>query len=80
MFYCLGVQDGRTDLHEAAGNGHVDVVKLLLSEGAAVNAVDKVTLIITLSCWQFESAFALAVHRVHCERSGCAVMGANEYG
>ena len=80
MFYCLDVQYGRTPLHEAAGNGHVDVVKLLLSKGAAVDAVDKVKLIITLSCLLCESAFGLTVHPIHFERCGCVAMGANEYG
>ena len=35
-------------LHWAAGNGDMDMVKLLLDEGAAVDAVDKVTFLITL--------------------------------
>ena len=80
MFYCLDVQDGRRPLHEAGRKGRADVVKVLLSEGAAVDSVDQVTLIITLSCLLCESAFGLMVHCVHCERRGCAAMGANEYG
>ena len=80
MFYCLDVQDGRRPLHEAGRKGRADVVKVLLSEGATVDADAKVTLVIMLSYWQFKNAFGLMVHRVHCERRGCAAMGANEYG
>ena len=80
MFDCIDVQDGWTPLRWAAWRGRADVVKLLLSEGAAGDAVDKVTLIVTLSCWQFENAFGPMIHCVPCEGCGCAVMGANEYG
>ena len=34
--YCCGV----TPLHDAAENGHLDVVKLLLSYGASINLKD----------------------------------------
>ena len=39
------MQYGQTPLHWAAANGHLDVVTLLLKEGAAVAAVDEVTFI-----------------------------------
>lgn len=35
--HCCGV----TPLHDAAENGHVDVVKLLLSYGASINLKDE---------------------------------------
>ena len=44
------MQDGWTPLHEGARDGHVDVVKLLLSEGAAVDAVGKVIVFKKLAC------------------------------
>ena len=44
--HCCGV----TPLHDAAENGHIDVVKLLLSFGASINLKDgKVCMIIPFS-------------------------------
>ena len=37
-------------LHYGASNGHVEVVKLLLSEGAAVDAVSQVIVFNKLAC------------------------------
>ena len=74
------MQDGGTPLHYAAGNGHVDVAKVLLSEGAAVDAVDKVIILNTLSCWQCESAFGWTVCPVYHKRRTCGAAGKHEYG
>ena len=36
------IQDKHTPLHDAASNGHVDVVEVLIKSGADVNGVQKV--------------------------------------
>ncbi len=42
-YNCLRTpQDGETALHEAASNGRVDVVNVLLDRGADISATDKV--------------------------------------
>ena len=60
------MQYGRTPFLNAASKGHTDVVNLLLSEGAAVDAVDQVIYFVTLSCWQCDSAFGLMVCHIYC--------------
>jgi ankyrin repeat protein len=42
---CLRLQDGVTLLHRAVVNGHDKVVKMLVREGADINAIDKVGVI-----------------------------------
>ena len=42
------LQDGRTALHYAAAIGHIQIVKLLIENGANVNANDKVRVFIIL--------------------------------
>ena len=74
------MQSGWTPLHYAANNCRVDVVKVLLSEGAAVDAVDEVILVNTLSCWQCDSSFGLRVCHIYPERCGCGAAGKHEYG
>jgi hypothetical protein len=37
---------GRTSLHLSSAHGHSDMISMLLSQGAEVNAVDKVRIII----------------------------------
>ena len=69
-----------TPLHSAAWYGHVDVVKVLLSEGAAVDAVTQVIILNTLSCWQCDSAFGLTVCPVCHKRRACGAAGKQEYG
>lgn len=39
---------GRTALHLAAANGHLDMVALLLGQGADINACDKVCSLIII--------------------------------
>ena len=39
-------QVGRTPLHFAAYNGHIDVVKLLIQNGADISVLDNVSVII----------------------------------
>ena len=58
----------------------MDAVKVLLSEGAAVDAVNKVILVNTLSCWQCDSSFGLRVCHTYPERCGCVAAGKHEYG
>ena len=41
MYYYL--QDGDTPIHLASSDGHVEVVEKLISSGADVNVVDKVS-------------------------------------
>jgi hypothetical protein len=41
------VQDGETPLHKAAWNGRPEVAKLLLTAGAAVDALNKVRTSVT---------------------------------
>lgn len=65
ILYCLDVQFHSTPLLHAANEGHMDVLKLLLSEGAAVDAVDKVTIFIMLSCWK--GTFDLIVRHLYGE-------------
>jgi len=40
---CIYLQDGWTPLHQAAHNGHIEVVRHLLSSGADVNKATKVS-------------------------------------
>ena len=40
---CLSVQEGQTALRYAADAGHTDCVSVLLNAGAAVDAVDRVS-------------------------------------
>jgi len=40
---CYYLQDGNTPIHLAIRDGHVEVVEKLISSGADVNAVDKVS-------------------------------------
>ena len=46
IFYVLvfGAQDGDTPLHKASREGHLDVVKELLSKGANVDALNNVSM------------------------------------
>ena len=78
------MQDDRTPLHYAAENGGVDVVKLLIREGAAVDAVTQVIIFNAPSCWQCDSAFGMtvchAVCHIHHKRHACAATGQHEYG
>ena len=74
------MQDGRTPLRSAAFMGHVDALKVLLSEGAAVDAVDKVIIVNRLSCWQCDSSFGLRVCHIYPERCGCGAAAKHEYG
>ena len=76
----LYVQVGMTPLHYAAQSGRVDAVKVLLSEGAAVDAVSKVIIVNMLSCWQCYSSFLLRVCHIYPERCGCGAAGKHEYG
>ena len=41
-FFVLLLQDGWTVLHWASYNNHLDVIKLLITNGADITAVDKV--------------------------------------
>ena len=61
-------------------NGRVHAVKVLLSEGAAMDAVDKVIIVNRLSCWQCDSAFGLGVCRIYPEHCGCGAAAKHEYG
>ena len=74
------MQNGWTPLHCAAWHDRVDVVKVLLSKGAAVDAVDKVIIGDMLSCWQCYSSFGLRVWCIYPERCGCGAAGKQEYG
>ena len=74
------MQDGLTLFHAAAWNGRVDAVKVHLSEGAAVDAVDKVIIVSRLSCWQGDSSFGLRVCHIYPERCGCGAAAKHEYG
>ena len=74
------MQEGRTPLHYTALMGRLDAVKVLLSEGAAVDAVDKVIIVNRLSCWQCDSSFGLRVCHTYPERCGCGAVGKHEYG
>ena len=74
------MQYGTTPILDAALNGHMDVVNLLLSEGAAMDGLDQVKLFITLSCWQCYSVFGLMVRHICCKRRASAAMGEHEYG
>ena len=58
----------------------MDAVKVLLSEGAAVDAVDKVIIVNRLSCWQRDSSFGLRVCHIYPERCGCGAAAKHEYG
>ena len=40
---CTYLQDGQTPLHRAAENGHIEVVRHLVSSGADVNKADEVS-------------------------------------
>ena len=40
---CYFLQDGYTPIHLALSDGHVEVVEKLISSGADVNVVDKVS-------------------------------------
>jgi len=40
---CTYLQYGRTPLHWAVRNGHIEVVRHLISSGADVNKADKVS-------------------------------------
>ena len=74
------MQDGWTPLHFAADYGHMDVVKLLLKEGAAATAVTKVSFFITLSQWQCDGVFDTRLCNVYCERCDCGVLGEGASG
>ena len=41
-FFVLLLQDGRTALHFAASNNHPEMIKILITNGADITAVDKV--------------------------------------
>ena len=58
----------------------MDAVEVLLSEGAAVDAVSKVIIVNTLSCWQCDSSFGLRVWHIYPERCGFGAAGKHEYG
>ena len=53
---------------------------MLLSEGAAVDAVDEVIIVNTVSCWQCDSFFGLRVWPIYPERCGFGAAGKHEYG
>ena len=44
IFYYL-IQSGKSFLHISAQNGHTDVCNFLLSKGANINQVDKVSIV-----------------------------------
>ena len=66
MLDWLDEQVGGTPLLYAARKGHAEVVKLLLTEGAAVDAADKVVILIRFPSWKCDSAFCLMVCPAHC--------------
>ena len=41
-FFVLLLQDGWTALHCAASNNHPEIIKILITEGADITAVDEV--------------------------------------
>ena len=41
-FFVLLLQDGWTALHYAASNNHREIIKILITNGADITAVDKV--------------------------------------
>ena len=53
-YYCLWLllQKGKTALHEASAEGHAEIIQMLHSKGASIEAKDKVSqcILCTLQC------------------------------